>query len=144
MAEYVTLKKADGTIIYPQTGYEDLMELVRPYDIGDTLTVNGGTFMAGYISSSATQILATLVLPKTISSNVTSITVSGGGTFTSRGITGYLLATATVGTDITVEAAIPTVRNSIRLTIKNADSSAFSVTNNTPVTTHGNFTITFS
>lgn len=144
MAEYVTLKKADGTIIYPQTAYEDLMELVRPYDVGDTLTFNSNTVMAGYVSSSATQIYSTLVLSKTISSNVTSITISSGGSFTARGITGYLLSTAVVGTDITATVTIPAFRNSIRLAVKNADSSAFSVTNNTPVSLVGNFTITFN
>ena len=145
MAEYVTLKKPDGTIIYPQTSYENIMEFVRPYGIGDSVSLDGNTVMAGYISSSTTAIYACLVLPKMISTSVTTASVSAGGNFTARGINGYLLNSAVIGTDITITGiAVAPSRREIRIAIKKSDSSAFSVTNNTPVIVTGNFTVSFS
>lgn len=146
MAEYVTLKKPDGTIIYPQTSYESIMEFARPYDTGETVTMDGNTVMAGYISSSTTIIYCCLVLPKTMSTSITAATISAGGDFTARGISGYLLSSAVIGTSCTVSGVFinSTTRNTLRIAIKKTDGTAFSTTNNTPVSVVGNFTVTFS
>ena len=109
------------------------------YKAGDSISVNTNTApMTGYITSGSTEVYCVLELPREVLAS--SLTVSNVGAVTIRGIDGYV-----ANNDNTIVVTLSSIRrNRIALLLKKSDSTAFTGTNNTPVTVDVAFTITFA
>lgn len=154
MAEYVTLKKPDGTIIYPQISNDSIandsitQDKIAKFKAGDTVNIgqNGPweqcAFVAcGYVTGGGVNIAFNIPLPK--SAVGTTPTFSSGKIYARHVGGGYVLNNADITSSSYVTALLPLENNSLGVNLKQASGSAWSVTNNTPLVISGYFTITF-
>lgn len=110
------------------------------YKPGDTFSVASNTPCSGFVSSSSTAIYFSITTQKSMA-NITNITLSCSD-FTSRGINGYL--TTDVNLSDSIYSTLCTKANNNTIQVRVTKSTAFSVTNNTPVICDGAMVFTFT
>lgn len=110
------------------------------YKSGDTYSLTSNTPFAGFVSSSSSTIYFSVTTQKSMA-NITNISLSCSD-FTSRGITGYL--TTDVNLADSIYSVVCTKANNNTIQVRITRSTAFVITNNTPVICDGAMTFTFS
>ena len=117
----------------------------RVYKAGDSVTLNTALY-TGFVYSGATTILFDVQLPKPVEG--TAVTIDKGtGTVDVRGVGGYVLNSESVSNlKIETVSSSLTGRNhgQIKLALRKSDNSAFTATENTPVSILANTAITLT
>lgn len=116
----------DPTFVSPAMSNKELSDEIR-YVAGDEINLSGAMFY-GYITSAQTELWVNIPLMKPIRGAITlNIT-----NFVIRGISGYIVPNDSALSSYKV-TGIGVRPNGIEVTIKNADDSAFTEVNNTPL-----------
>lgn len=135
----VTTAMAQGDAVAGKYSEGDISDILV-YKAGDT--ISGNFICYGHLTGSSKQIFAIINLPREVIANGFNCTVN---TIMSRGVAGYLIPNESAFTNYKFKLKyIGGAKNNLVMVIMNNDETAFSGTNNTPVITETDLSITFT